>query len=322
VNGDGAAVDLAKLVDEAVAGSRRALGRLITLATASPDVAAELAATSPPGRRRARRIGLTGPPGAGKSCLASALVGELRRGGARVAVLCVDPSSPFSHGAVLGDRVRMLEHTLDDGVFIRSFGSRGHVGGLTRAVPAAAELVDACGFDVVLVETVGVGQNEIELRSQVTTSLLVLSPGAGDGIQAIKSGVLEIADVITVNKSDLDGADRLARDLRLARLVNQDGWSPPVVMVSATAGRGLDRLLGAVEEHQAFLAANGLLDRRRREAIEVGLLSEALDRLGREARELLGSAYGGTLVDAVRRGELTPAEAAAELAGRAAGSVA
>lgn len=226
-------------------------------------------------------VGLTGAPGVGKSTTTNALVGALRARGARVAVLAVDPSSPFSGGALLGDRIRMSEHAADPDVFIRSMASRGHLGGLSWAAPHALRVLDAAGFDVVLLETVGVGQSEVEVAGAADTTVVLLAPGTGDGIQAAKAGILEVADVLVVNKGDREGAERTTRDLRHAVAMGdrpEHAWHPPVLRLVATSGEGVDQLLAAVDEHREHLGAEGLRERRaRRAAAEVeGLTLEAL----------------------------------------------
>jgi LAO/AO transport system ATPase len=233
--------DVAALVEHARAGRPRAVARLISLVENDSPVLREVAAALAPYGGHAQVVGLTGAPGVGKSTLTSALVSALRADGKRVGVLAVDPSSPFSGGALLGDRVRMQEHATDDGVFIRSMASRGQLGGLSAAVPQALRVLDAARCDVVLVETVGVGQAEVEVASLADTTLLVLAPGFGDGIQAAKAGVIEIADVFVVNKADRDGADQVVRDLRYMQSLggrhSVAGWTSTASWSDA-AGRG------------------------------------------------------------------------------------
>ncbi|GAA4400464.1 methylmalonyl Co-A mutase-associated GTPase MeaB [Fodinibacter luteus] len=215
---------------------------------------------------RAHVVGVTGAPGVGKSTTTNALVAEYRRQGRRVGVLAVDPSSPFSGGALLGDRIRMSEHAADPDVFIRSMASRGHLGGLSWAAPQALRVLDAAGCDVVLVETVGVGQSEVEVAATADTTLVLLAPGMGDGIQAAKAGILEVADVLVVNKADRDGADRTVRDLRHAVQLGDrsepGAWRPRVVRTVATGGDGVDDVVSAVEEHRRWLGPDGLRARR------------------------------------------------------------
>jgi LAO/AO transport system ATPase len=238
-------VDVGDLVERTRAGDIRAVARLITLVENDSPVLREVAAALSPHSGRAQVIGLTGAPGVGKSTATSALVTTLRAAGSRVGVLAVDPSSPFSGGALLGDRVRMQDHATDDGVFIRSMASRGQLGGLSAAVPQALRVLDAAGYDIVLVETVGVGQVEVEIASLADTTLLVVAPGFGDGIQAAKAGIIEIADVFVVNKADRDGADQVARDLRFMQSLggphsSAGAWRPPIVKTIAARNEGID----------------------------------------------------------------------------------
>ena len=210
-------------------------------------------------------IGITGAPGAGKSTLTDRMISIIRRGGERVGVLAVDPSSPFSGGAILGDRIRMQGHALDDGVFIRSMATRGHLGGLALAAPEAIRLLVAVGLPVILVETVGVGQVEVEIAGEADTTLVVVNPGWGDAIQASKAGLLEVADVFVVNKCDRPGAAETSRDLETMLDMNgtMTDWRPPVVLTDATSGAGVDEVWARVVEHRAYLADCGELDRRR-----------------------------------------------------------
>jgi LAO/AO transport system kinase len=262
----------------------------------------------------ARVIGLTGSPGVGKSTSTSALVAAYRRRGMRVGVLAVDPSSPFSGGALLGDRVRMQEHATDDGVFIRSMASRGHLGGLSWATPQALRVLSAAGCDVVLVETVGVGQAEVEIASLADTTLVLLAPGMGDGIQAAKAGILEVADVFVVNKADREGADTVVRDLRymlsLGDRRTDEGWRVPILKTVAAKGEGVDEVVEEIERHGQWLAASGHLQERRvkRAADEVeaiALTSLRVDLRGGDALQSLAAR--------VVAGELDPYAAADEL---------
>lgn len=267
--------DVEDLVERARGGEPRAVARLITLVeTGSPLLRQAMAALAPHGGR-ARVVGLTGAPGVGKSTTTSALVSALRAQGHRVGVLAVDPSSPFSGGALLGDRIRMSEHATDSGVYIRSLASRGHLGGLSASTPQAIRVLDAAGYDVVLVETVGVGQSEVEIAGLADTTVVLLAPGMGDGIQAAKAGILEIGDLYVVNKADREGAEKVTRDLRgMLRMADrpEDGWTPPVLKVSAQSGTGLDQLSAELSRHGEWLASSGQLEERRtrraREEIE------------------------------------------------------
>jgi LAO/AO transport system kinase len=232
-------------------------------------------------------VGITGPPGVGKSTSTNALVGALRERGKRVGVLAVDPSSPFSGGALLGDRIRMQDHALDREVYIRSMASRGHLGGLAWAAPQALRVLDAAGCDVVIVETVGVGQSEVEIASMADTTLVLLAPGMGDGVQAAKAGILEIGDVYVINKADRDGADQVRRELRsmLALAERAEGaWKPEIVKTVAMSGEGVADVVAAVDRHLAHLRASGELEARRvrraREEVEAIAVTSLRERWG------------------------------------------
>jgi LAO/AO transport system kinase len=274
----------------------------------------EVMALLAPRAGHARVIGLTGAPGVGKSTSTSALVAAYRRRGMRVGVLAVDPSSPFSGGALLGDRVRMQEHATDDGVFIRSMASRGHLGGLSWATPQALRVLAAAGCDVVLVETVGVGQAEVDVASLADTTLVLLAPGMGDGIQAAKAGILEVADVFVVNKADRDGADAVARDLRymlsLGDRRTDEGWRVPIVKTVAARGEGADEVVDEIERHGEWLASSGRLERRRVERACDEVEAIALTSLRVDLRD-------GPALEALARrvvaGELDPYAAADHL---------
>jgi LAO/AO transport system kinase len=302
----------AELFERAHRNEVAALARLLTYVQAGGPEARAIAAALVGAQRRATVIGLTGAPGAGKSTLLSALITQLRAAGDRVAVVAVDPTSPFTGGAVLGDRVRMQEHTTDDGVFIRSFASRGQLGGLAAGVPQAVRLLDSVGFDTVIVETVGVGQSEVDIRWLVDTTILILAPGMGDAVQAVKAGIVEIADVYAVNKGDLPGADRLVRDMRDALHLGaavEGAWQHRVVKVTATTGDGLPKLAAAVGEHQAWLAESGG-DARRVARARVEVFGMCADRLRAQlAAPELSSALA-VLAEAVANATTDPYAAA------------
>lgn len=303
---------LADLVAAVRAGRPRAVGRLITLVeNGSPSLRPAmqaLAATS----GRAHVVGLTGAPGVGKSTTTSALVGALRAQGQRVGVLAVDPSSPFSGGALLGDRVRMQQHALDPEVYIRSMASRGHLGGLATAASQALRVLDAAGCDTVLLETVGVGQSEVEVASAADTTVVLLAPGTGDGIQAAKAGILEIGDVFVVNKSDRDGAQALVRDLRgmVALGVREEGgWRPPVLRTVASTGAGVPELLVALQDRREHALASGEWASRRLARARAEVEALALASL-RSRFTVSGQAGLDDLAAAVRDGTLDPYAAA------------
>ncbi len=255
-----------ELVASARAGEARAVARLISLVEDESPRLREVTAALAPHTGRAHVVGLTGPPGVGKSTSTSALVRTLRDRGRRVGVLAVDPSSPFSGGALLGDRVRMGDHTLDEGVFIRSMAARGHLGGLSWSTPQAMRVLDAAGFDVVLVETVGVGQSEVEVAGLADTTVVLLAPGMGDGIQAAKAGILEVGDVYVVNKADRDGAPQVARDLRAMLNFAERAageWRQPILKTVAQTGEGVDDVVDALDAHRAWLESSGQVTYRR-----------------------------------------------------------
>ncbi len=313
----GRAVDVPALVAAARDGSPRAVARLVTLVEdGDPSLRSVMAALAPLGGR-ARVVGITGSPGVGKSTTTNALITAYRARGSRVGVLAVDPTSPFSGGALLGDRVRMADHAADPGVYIRSMASRGHLGGLSRATPQAVRVLDAAGFDVVLVETVGVGQSEVEIAATADTTVVMVAPGMGDGIQAAKAGILEVADVLVVNKADRDGATAAVRDLRhLVSLGDRTApglWRPPVVRTVASRGTGLDDLVEAIGRHETWLVAHDALRRRRAEraAREIeGIVLDALRSRIADPGIGAGAATLATLAAEVVDGRTDPYAAA------------
>src|SRR6478752_3253317 len=258
---------------------------------------------------RAHVIGITGSPGVGKSTSTNALVGAFRARGQRVGVLAVDPSSPFSGGALLGDRVRMQDHALDRDVYIRSMASRGHLGGLSWTTPQALRVLDAAGCDVILIETVGVGQSEVEIAGLADTTMVLLAPGMGDGIQAAKAGILEIGDLYVVNKADRDGADTLRRDLRsmLALAEQTEGaWKPPIVKTVAQKPEGIDEVVAEIERHREWLESSGELDRRRTRRARDEIEAIALTTLRRRWGDVHGRSELDELAAAVAAGESDP----------------
>jgi LAO/AO transport system kinase len=276
-----------ELVERARGGDARAVARLISLVEDASPLLREVMAGLAPYTGHAQIVGVTGSPGVGKSTSTSALVSALRMAGKRVGVLAVDPSSPFSGGALLGDRVRMQDHATDRDVYIRSMASRGHLGGLSWSTPQALRVLDAAGCDVVLVETVGVGQSEVEIAGLADTTLVLMAPGMGDGIQAAKAGILEIGDVYVVNKADRDGVDQVRRDLRnMLALADrgEEAWKPPIVLTVAQTGQGVDEVVAAIEKHRAWMEDTGELERRRvrraRDEIEAIAVTALRERWG------------------------------------------
>ncbi|MFE7415244.1 methylmalonyl Co-A mutase-associated GTPase MeaB [Streptomyces laurentii] len=310
-------VDVPALVAQAREGRPRAVARLISLVEGASPQLREVMAALAPLTGNAYVVGLTGSPGVGKSTSTSALVRAYRRAGKRVGVLAVDPSSPFSGGALLGDRVRMSEHASDPGVYIRSMATRGHLGGLAWSAPQAIRVLDAAGCDVILVETVGVGQSEVEIASQADTSVVLLAPGMGDGIQAAKAGILEIGDVYVVNKADRDGADATARELNhmlgLGEARAPGDWRPPIVKTVAARGEGVDEVVEALEKHRAWMEERGVLAERRRARAAREVETIAVTAL----RERIGDLHGDRRLDAlaerITAGTLDPYAAADEL---------
>ncbi|MDP9118157.1 MAG: methylmalonyl Co-A mutase-associated GTPase MeaB [Actinomycetota bacterium] len=310
--------DVGELIGRARDGDPRAVARLISFVESESPALREVAAALAPYGGGAQVVGLTGSPGVGKSTSTSAMVTSLRATGKRVGVLAVDPSSPFSGGALLGDRVRMQDHAADDGVFIRSMASRGQLGGLSAAVPQALRVLDAAGCEVVLVETVGVGQAEVEVASLADTTMVLLAPGMGDGIQAAKAGILEVADIFVVNKADREGADQVARDLRYMQSLGgrhavAGAWRPPILKTVAARGEGIDQVIDAIAKHGAWMAKSGEIGRRRvaRAAAEIEAIAVA------QVRRRIAGVHGSTaLNDAAARvvaGDTDPFRAADEL---------
>ncbi len=310
-------VDVPTLVADARAGRPRAVARLISLVEDEHPALREVMAALAPHAGRAHVIGLTGSPGVGKSTSTNALVAAFRARGQRIGVLAVDPSSPFSGGALLGDRVRMQDHALDPEVYIRSMASRGHLGGLSWSTPQAIRVLDAAGCDVVLVETVGVGQSEVEVAGLADTTIVLLAPGMGDGIQAAKAGILEVGDVFVVNKADRDGADATVRDLRhmisLGDRTDPGLWRPPVLKTVAAQGTGIELVLEAIDKHWAWMEGNGALRARRIRRAGDEIETIALTAL----RRRLGGVRDGSVIEdlaaAVVDGSSDPYRAADEV---------
>jgi LAO/AO transport system kinase len=302
-----------------MAGDVRAIARGISLVENDGDEGPALVRDLFRRSGRAFLIGVTGAPGAGKSTLVDGLVARWRKAGRSVGVIAVDPTSPFSGGAMLGDRVRMQAHAQDAGVFIRSMATRGHLGGLARATSDAAVVLDAAGKDIVAIETVGVGQDEVEIARTADVSVVVLVPGMGDDVQALKAGVMEIADIFVVNKADRDGTDRTVADVEslLSLHAYQDGeWRPPIVRTQATAGVGFDELIDAIER---FSEQKSIVTSRRRQRAEVQLRAILSAKLLRQVESRVPPADMTTLVERIVARSIDPYSAAGELMGRAGG---
>jgi LAO/AO transport system kinase len=306
----------APLAERLVAGEKRALARAITLIESDDPAGWELVREVYPRTGKARIIGFTGPPGVGKSTLIGALTGELRKAEREVAVLSIDPSSPFTHGALLGDRIRLSDHFLDQGVFIRSMASRGALGGLSEAALQVALIMDAAGKDDVLIETVGVGQAEIDIVDHADTIVLALMPGSGDSIQALKAGVMEIPDVIVVNKADHPMTDTMVREVRGVLALSQDpeGWKVPILRTEAARGEGVEELAEKIKEHREFIEEKGTLAERRARNLRSEVLGIATSRMRRRLEQTVSEDPAtADLLDRVVRRELDPATAASEL---------
>jgi len=304
------------LAERLVGGDKRALARAITLIESDDPLGWDLVREVYPRTGRARIIGFTGPPGVGKSTLIGALTKELRAADRQIAVLSIDPSSPFTRGALLGDRIRLSEHFLDPGVFIRSMASRGALGGLSEAALQVALVMDAAGKDDVLIETVGVGQAEIDIVDHADTIVLALMPGSGDSIQALKAGVMEIPDVIVVNKADHPMTDTMIREVRgvLALADDPGGWKVPILRTEAARGEGVAALAEQIDLHREFIESEGTLESRRARNLRSEVLGIATSRMRRRLEETIaGDARVQDLLEQVVRREIDPASAASQL---------
>jgi LAO/AO transport system kinase len=316
--------DPKELFDAATSGDRVAVARLISLVEEGGTAAREVGRLTFPRTGNAYTVGITGAPGAGKSTLTDRLIAEVRSAGDEVGVLAVDPSSPFSGGAFLGDRVRMQDHALDPGVFIRSMASRGHLGGLSLATPEAIRVLDACGRPWVLVETVGVGQVEFEIVERADTTVVVLTPGVGDSVQANKAGLLEVADLFVINKADRAGVHELERDLNNMLEMNQAiasaaktgdtaVWRPPILRTIASTGEGVAEVWETVRDHRAHLEGHGLLEARRARRLADELQEIVVRRLEDRAFAACSGAEHDRLVRALQDRRLDPWQAADQL---------
>jgi len=306
----------AELFEAALAGDRSAVARLLSLIERGDDDARAIGRLAYAHSTEGYTVGLTGAPGAGKSTLTSALIGHLRSMEIELAVLAVDPSSPFTGGAILGDRVRMQDHATDPGVFIRSMATRGHLGGLSLATPEAVRLLDAVGRHLILVETVGVGQVEVEVAGKADTTVVVVNPGWGDSVQANKAGLMEIADVFVINKADRKGVEETSRDLmQMLDLSDMphDAWRPPIVSTVATSGGGIVELWDAVLAHRAYAEQSGQLAERRSFRLREELREIVAQRLGRRARQICSGERWDELTDEVVARTTDPWTAADEM---------
>ena len=304
------------LVERLLAGDRRALARVISRLEREDPETPEVVAELYPHTGQALSVGFTGPPGVGKSSIIAKLIELYRKEGKRIGVVSVDPSSPFSKGAILGDRIRLSDHFLDPGVFIRSMGSRGHLGGLASASKLAALAMEAAGMDVVLYETVGVGQGEVEVASAADTVVLALQPGTGDAVQALKAGVMEIADIFCINKADHPQAHGAANEVRSILEIGEEldprPWFPPIIMTRGDTGEGIEELEAAIEKHRSYLEESGGLEERRRASLREFVISWAKDRLEREMQQRLDR-EDAELMQRVYERELDPISASEKL---------
>jgi LAO/AO transport system kinase len=304
------------LVDRLLAGDARALARLISLAEQDDASVAKALSAVQPRTGHSYVIGITGPPGSGKSSLVDAMISAFRRDDKTVGVLAVDPNSPFTGGAVLGDRIRMQRHALDEGVYVRSMGARGHLGGLASATRQATRILDAYGRDYVILETVGVGQAELEVSGISDTVVVVLNPSQGDEVQALKAGILEIADIFVINKADLAGADRAVRQLRQIYPddMQEGDWLPPILKTVAVKEEGIERLLLEIEKHRAHVEKTGRLEEKRRARLRDEVLDLVSERARRRAAKRLRDGTDvGSRISTAPLSSLDPYELASEL---------
>jgi LAO/AO transport system kinase len=308
------------LADRVLAGERRALARAMTLVENETAAGRETLRALYPHTGRAHTIGVTGASGAGKSTLTAALAKEYRRRGRSVGIVAVDPSSPFTRGAILGDRIRMQELTGDDGIFMRSMATRGSLGGLSATAADAVAVLDAAGKDIVFLETVGAGQDEVEVASAAQTTLVLNTPGAGDDVQTLKAGIMEIADILVVNKADLPGADAVVAQLKALLSISEHGdWIIPIIRVVAPRGEGISELVEAIDRHREYLESSGRLEEDRRERARHQLVAAAQAELLRRALRQAGELGLDELIEAIAERRVDPHTAAEQLLDAVAG---
>jgi len=304
-----------QLLSKFTEGNRRALSRIISRVENRQDGFGEIMDAVYPRTGRAYRVGITGPPGAGKSTMVSRLVQEARKAGRQVGVIAVDPTSPFTGGALLGDRIRMQDIGGDPGVFMRSMATRGSLGGLAAAATDVADVMDAFGMDLIVTETVGVGQCELDIAEACYTTVVVLVPESGDSVQAMKAGLMEIADILVMNKSDRDGADRMAREIRamLEMRGERNGWEPPVLQAKASFGEGIAEVYGEILKHSEYLAGSGRLEKHRRTNVEHTIKDLIEERLHEDFWNEDVAALLGAAVRDVMDGKITPRQACRDI---------
>ena len=307
------------IVEGVLNNSRLALSKAITAVENEYDNAVEIMTAIYPHTGNAYVVGITGPPGAGKSTLTDKLAKEYRKRGKTVGIIAIDPTSPFSGGAILGDRIRMLDLTADEGIFVRSMATRGSLGGLSQKAGDAVKLMDAYGFDVIIVETVGVGQSEVDIVKTADTTMVVVIPGMGDDIQAIKAGILEIGDLFTINKADREGTDKLNIDIEMMLELNPEhvGWRPPINRTVASKCEGIEAVVDSIEEHKAYLIESGELSKIRKARIKNEVTAMLNDRVNRYIdKNVVATSEFDVLVEKLQVREIEPYSVVADIVGK------